>query len=73
MNSKYTSISKWASYRGRRVWLTTRNEEFYFASFYVDNHPEGMATDWMINMRHGGKGEYNGQISVDDPDLCIED
>ena len=66
-------IKKWASYKGYRVWLSTRDAGHYNASFACDGYFFPGPTDWMIGMRNVGQGEYWGRIPVDDPELKIEE
>jgi hypothetical protein len=70
-HNKKDRVMRYATYKGRRVFLGTQDNQHYYASYYLEN--EGAErTDWMLEMRNVGKGEYWGKIAIDDPELQID-
>ena len=67
-----TKIGKQAQYKGHKVFLSTRDQKYYYAKFYGPISVSKAPMDLLIDMRNVAKGEFKGMIRVDDPALEIE-
>jgi hypothetical protein len=68
-----TKVGKYATYKGQRMLLSSRDDEYYYALYYGPISVSKAPTDLMLDMRNVAKGEYKGKIPLNDQDIVIEE